>query len=514
MSILEIKNLSHIFDSKPLFENASLSINNGEHVGVVGLNGAGKSTLINIVAGLLPQDEGEVKFNSGIRVGYLDQHADIDRSKTVMEYLKGSFSHLYELNARMEGIYAEMGEISDEKELERKINKANNILEQLTREGFFDLDSTIKKVANGLGVNNFGYDTPILQLSGGQRAKLLLSKLLLEQPDLMLLDEPTNFLDIEHVEWLVEFLNACDKTFMVISHDTDFLNRVCKFIVSIENGQIRKYGGNYDQYKAQAEQNAKQYEENYLRQQREIERMEDYIARNKARASTAGMANSRQKMLDRMEVLRKPTVIYDAEFSFPYAPLHTRDMLNVKNLVIGYDYPLLPPLNLHLESEDKIWIRGTNGIGKTTFIKTLMGALKPISGSFAFHPATQCGYLEQDLFIDEKENNAVGYFSDLYPRMNVKNVRSALAGVGIKNELATKPVSDLSGGEQVRIFLCSLMQKQTNILLLDEPTNHLDVRAKSALQKALIDYKGCIVLVSHEKQFAESVCNKVFDVKG
>ena len=513
MSILEIKNLSHIFDSKPLFENASLSVNNGEHVGVVGLNGAGKSTFINIIAGILPQDEGEIKFNSGIRTGYLDQHADIDRSKTVMEYLKGSFSHLYELNERMENIYAEMSEISDADELDRRINKANNILERLTREGFFDLEASIKKVANGLGVNAFGYDTPISNLSGGQRAKLLLSKLLLESPDLMLLDEPTNFLDIEHVEWLVEFLNSCEKTFMVISHDTDFLNRVCKFIVSIENGQIRKYGGNYDQYKSQAEQNAKQYEESYLRQQREIERMEDYIARNRARASTAGMANSRKKMLDRMEVLRKPTVIYDAVFSFPLNELHTRDMLVVKNLSIGYGAPLLPPINLHLSSEDKIWIRGTNGIGKTTFIKTLMGALKPLSGSFSFHPAALRGYLEQDLFIDEKSNNAVGYFSDLYPKMNIKNVRSALAGVGIKNELATKPVADLSGGEQVRIFLCSLMQKQTNILLLDEPTNHLDVRAKSALQTALIDYKGCIVLVSHERSFAEAVCNKVFDVK-
>ena len=375
MSILEIKNLSHIFDSKPLFENASLSINNGEHVGIVGLNGAGKSTFINIIAGLLPQDSGEVKWNSGISIGYLDQHADIDRSQTVMEYLKSGFARLYELNAKMESIYAEMGEISDEAELERKIGKANNILETLTREGFFDLESSIKKVANGLGVNSFGYDTSVSVLSGGQRAKLMLSKLLLMRPDVMLLDEPTNFLDIEHIDWLVDFLNASDNTFMVISHDTDFLNRVCRFIVSIENGMIRKYGGNYDQYKVQAEQNAKQYEESYLRQQREIERMEDYIARNKARASTAGMANSRQKMLDRMEVLRKPTVIYDAVFSFPLSPLHTRDMLTVKNLEIGYGYPLLPPINIHLSSEDKIWIRGTNGIGKTTLIKTLMGII-------------------------------------------------------------------------------------------------------------------------------------------
>ncbi len=513
MSILEIKNLSHIFDAKPLFENANVAVNNGEHIGIVGLNGAGKSTFINIIAGKLSQDEGEVKWNNGIRKGYLDQHADIDRSQTVMEYLKGSFTHLFELNGRMETLYEEMAEMSDAGELEQKINKANNILDTLTREGFFDLEAQIKKVANGLGVNSFGYDTQILTLSGGQRAKLLLSKLLLEQPDVMLLDEPTNFLDIEHIAWLVEYLNANEKTVMVISHDTEFLNKVCRFIISIENGQIRKYSGNYSQYLAQAQQNAKQYEESYARQQREIEKMEDYIARNKARAATAGMANSRQKMLDRMEVIRKPTVVYDAVFSFPHIPVHTKDMLVIKNLSIGYGAPLLPPIDLHLNSEQKVWIRGTNGVGKSTLMKTLNGYLKPLSGSFSFHPAAQIGYLEQDYRIGVSDNNAVGYFSDLYPRMNIKLVRSALAGVGIKDTLATKPVSDLSGGEQVRIFLCSLMQKQTNILILDEPTNHLDVRAKEALKKALTEYNGCIILVSHEREFAESICNLTVDFK-
>ncbi|MDR2201300.1 MAG: ATP-binding cassette domain-containing protein [Clostridiales bacterium] len=511
---MEIKNLSHIFDAKPLFENANLSINNGEHIGIVGLNGAGKSTFMNIIAGILNQDSGEVRWTGNPRRGYLDQHADIDRSLTVMEYLKSGFAGLYELESKMESLYAEMSEPgADENALEQKINKANNILDTLTREGFFDLDATIRKVANGLGVNNLGYDTPVANLSGGGRAKLMLSKLLLEKPDVMLLDEPTNFLDAEHVAWLAEYLNGFEKTFMLISHDTDFLDKTCKFIVSIENGGIRKYGGNYSQYIVQAEQNAKQYGESYERQQREIERMEDYIARNKARAATAGMAASRQKMLDRMEIINKPSVIYDAEFSFPLIAVHTRDMLRVDNLKIGYGEPLLPPVSLRLSSEAKLWIRGTNGIGKTTLIKTLTGLLRPLGGGFAFHPAAAIGYLEQDLLIDEPNNNAVGYFCNLFPKMNIKNVRAALAKAGIKNTLATKAVSDLSGGEQVRIFLCALGQKQTNILLLDEPTNHLDVRAKAALKAALIAYGGCIVLVSHEKDFAADVCTDVFDVK-
>lgn len=485
----------------------------GEHIGVVGLNGAGKSTFINILAGRLVQDDGLVKWNSGVRRGYLDQHADIARDQTVMQYLQGSFAHLYELNARMEKLYADMGETSDEKELERLIEKSNSLLERLTNEGFFDLDATVKKVANGLGVGSFGYDTEVSQLSGGQRAKLMLARLLLEQPDLMLLDEPTNFLDIEHIAWLEEYLNAFKGTFLVISHDTDFLNRVCRCIVGIENGQIGKYSGNYSAYLVQREQNAKQYAENYLRQQREIEKMEDYINRNKARAATAGMANARKKQLEKMEVIKKPSVIYDAQFSFPYVELHTRDMLIVKDLEIGYGQPLLPPLNLHLNSETKLWIRGTNGVGKTTLVKTLTGFLQPLGGSFCFHPFIKIGYIEQEPNFSDSAQNAVGYVSDRLPRLDSKKIRETLAKSGIKNELAVKPISDLSGGEQVRVKLTVLTNTNTNLLILDEPTNHLDVRAKDSLKEALCAYKGALLLVSHEREFAESVCKDVFDVK-
>ena len=513
MAILEIKNLSHTFDGKPLFSGANLSINNGEHVGIVGLNGAGKTTFINIISGKLPQDEGEVKWLGGIKRGYLDQHADIDRSNTVMDYLREAFSDLYAENERMEKIYADMAELSDPNELDRQISKANKILERLTDAGFFELDSTIKKVAGGLGIAALGYDTVIATLSGGQRAKLMLARLLLERPDIMLLDEPTNFLDVEHIDWLTEYLNSVKGTFMVISHDTAFLDKVTKFIVSIENGSIKKYGGNYSTYISQAEQNAKQYEESYRRQQEEIKRMEDYIARNKARAATAGMANSRKKMLDRMEKLDKPSVIYDADFSFPCEPLHTRDMLIAKDLLIGYSSPLLPPINLHIDGETKLWIRGTNGIGKTTLIKTLMGLLPPKGGSYSLHPFMRAGYIEQDFDFGTRATNALGYLSDLYPRLQPKQLREKLAKAGIKNDLCTKPIKELSGGEQVRVKLCVLMQKTTNILLLDEPTNHLDVRAKESLKKALLEYKGAILLVSHEREFAESVCTSTLDVK-
>lgn len=512
MSILEIKNLSHIYDGKPLFVKANLAVAGGEHSGIVGLNGAGKSTFIKILSGEVLQDEGEVKWLSGITKGYLDQHADIDRTLTVMEYLRSSFEDLFKLNSKMEECYAQM-ETADGDELERLITKSNNILERLNNGGFFELDSTIKKVAGGLGVSNLGYDTPISELSGGGRAKLMLTKLLLVKPDIMLLDEPTNFLDIEHIDWLVDFLNGTKSAFLVISHDTDFLDRVCKNIINIENGEIRKYSGNYSQFATQREQNAKQYEDAYLRQQREIERMNEYIERNKARASTAGMANSRKKMLDRMEIMRKPTVIYDAEFSFPYVELHTKDMLKVDNLIVGYDSPILPPVSFSLSSETRLWLRGTNGIGKTTIIKTILNKIAKLSGNFTFHPAVKIAYIEQDLTFEDKEELPAQYLSRLFPRLNPKDIRALLARVGLKNELALKAVSLLSGGEQMRLKLATLANMPSNFLIMDEPTNHLDVRAKDSLKRALNDYKGALLLVSHEKDFASAVTNTVVDIK-
>lgn len=514
MSVLTIKGLTHIFDSKTLFEDADLSVNNGEHIGVVGLNGAGKSTFMNIITGRLSQDAGEIKWLNTIRWGYLDQHADIDRSQSVMEYLQGSFDHLYKLNEQLEQIYTDMASEEDPDKLDRLVNKSAVMQEKLDDSGFYDLDSKIKKVANGLGVNNFGYDTIISNLSGGQRAKLMLSKLLLEELDVMLLDEPTNFLDLEQIDWLRKYLDSFKGTFILISHDTAFLNSVCKIIVNIENGMIKKYWGNYDSFLLQHEQNAKQYADSYERQQREIKKMEDYIARNKARAATAGMANSRKKMLDRIDVMQKPVSFEKPTFSFPYTLLVTKHLLEVKDLSVGYDgKAILPPITFGLDSTTKLWLRGTNGMGKTTILKTIMKRLPAISGSFNFNINAKINYIEQDLQFRSKEINAMTFMNETYPKMSQKDIRTQLAKVGIKNDLATKYISNLSGGEQVKIKLCALMQKESNILILDEPTNHLDVSAKEALFEALQVYDGAIILVSHEPLYAEKLCNKVFDIE-
>lgn len=514
MSILNINGLTHIYDSKTLFDDADLSINNGEHCGIVGLNGAGKTTFMNIIAGRVVQDAGEVKWLNGIRWGYLDQHADIERNQTVMDYLNSAFDYLHEINNRLEKLYRDMGTTEDMDELDKMISRSAKMQEQLEKADYYDLDSKIKKVANGIGVGAFGYDKLVGTLSGGQRAKLMLAKLLLSELDVMLLDEPTNFLDIEHIEWLKKYLDSFKGTFLVISHDTEFLNSICKIIINVENKQIRKYTGNYNSFMAQYEQNAKQYSESYERQQREIKKMEDYIARNKARAATAGMANSRKKMLDRIVVLDKPVSSVPAHFDFPHILVATKDLLIANSLEIGYNgKAILPPINIHMSSESKLWIRGTNGLGKTTLLKTIMSIIPKISGKFQFNPNAVISYLEQDLEFRNNTINATQFMNDTHPRMSSKDIRNELAKVGLKNDLASKAICNMSGGEQVKVKLCSLMQKPSNLLILDEPTNHLDVAAKESLKDALNDYSGAVLLVSHEPQFADAICNEVFDIE-
>lgn len=512
MSILEIKGLTHRYDDRDLFVKSDLTVNNGEHIGVVGLNGAGKSTFINIIAGKLVQDEGEIRRMPRMRIGYLDQHATLDKSLTVMEYLRGAFSYLDEKNAELEKVYADMCN-ADGDELDEMVNRSAVLQEELDDAGYYDLEAQIKKIANGLGVNKFGYDTIIGNLSGGERAKLMLSKLLLEGQDLTLLDEPTNFLDVEHIEWLTKFLNAYKKTFLVISHDTVFLNNVAKMIVSIENGRITKFTGNYDQFLVKREILNKQYEDEYNRQQAEIKKLQDYIDRNSARASTAGMANSRKKMLDRIERMAKPVTERDCSFKFPYIDLNTKDMLIVKSLKVGYDFQLIPDVSFHLGSTSKIWIRGTNGVGKTTLLKTLMRKIPSLGGSFNFHPAAKIGYIEQELGFENGNLSAYNVYLNAFPRCSQKEVRSALATVGLAGELAVKPVSTLSGGEMMRLKLAVLCNSPSNILILDEPTNHLDVKAKKALREALMNYEGALILVTHEPDFAEGLCDIIFDAK-
>ncbi len=510
MSILEIKGLTHRYDDRYLFVKSDLTVNSGEHIGVVGLNGAGKSTFINIVAGKLVQDEGEIKRLPRMRIGYLDQHATLDKSLTVMEYLRGAFSYLDEKNAELEQIYADMCSAEGEK-LDELVAKSAEIQEELDDADYYDLEAQIKKIANGLGVNKFGYDTVIGNLSGGERAKLMLSKLLLEGQDLTLLDEPTNFLDVEHIEWLKRYLQDYENAFILISHDIPFLNSVINLVYHMENQELNRYVGDYDHFQEVYAVKKAQLEAAYRRQQQEISELKDFVARNKARVSTRNMAMSRQKKLDKMDVIELAAEKPKPEFHFRYGRTPGKMLFETHDLVTGYDEPLSKPLNFSMERGQKIALVGTNGIGKTTLLKSILGLIPSLSGSCELGENLEIGYFEQEV-KGENKTTCIDEIWQEFPSFTQYEVRSALAKCGLTTKHIESQVRVLSGGEQAKVRLCKLINRDTNILLLDEPTNHLDVDAKDSLKKALQEYRGSILLICHESEFYQDVVNEVWDM--
>lgn len=357
-----------------------------------------------------------------------------------------------------------------------------------------------------------GLDKKVDELSGGQRTKVLLTKLLLENPTILLLDEPTNYLDAEHIAWLKTYLKNYENAFILVSHDISFLDEVINVVYHVENAVLTRYTGNYTQFKALYDMRKKQQEAAFERQQQEIERMEDFIARNKARVATRGMANSRQKRLDKMDRIEKVREKPKPHFHFKEARTPSRFVITAKDLVLGYDEPLTKPLDFTLERGQKIAIRGVNGLGKTTLLRTLLGLLAPLSGTVELGDFVEPGYFEQESASDN-DKTALEDVWETYPGMSNFEIRAALAGCGLTNEHITSKVMVLSGGEAAKVRLCKVMQRKVNLLVLDEPTNHLDVEAKEELRRALQEFKGTVLLVSHEPEFYEDWISGVWNIE-
>lgn len=507
MSLLKVKELTHSFMDKTLYDKSDFEIYKGEHIGVVGQNGAGKSTLIKILLGEVVPDDGKVIWQSNISIGHLDQYADVDLEETIIGYIRGAFIELYNMEQTMNSLYEEYAEKGDEKLL----NKASNIQEKLDIQNFYTLDSEISKVANGFDLESIGMDKKLGELSGGQRAKVILAKLLLAKPDVLLLDEPTNFLDKEHVSWLADYLNNYEGAYIVVSHDFDFLEKISTGILDIEFGKIRKYSGRYSEFLKQKTHLREDYIRQYQSQQRMIKRTEDYIRKNKAGVNSK-MARGRQKQLDRVERIEAPEFANKISIKFSESNLSNSEALVVQDLEVGYYYPLLPKLSFNILGGEKIVISGFNGIGKSTLIKTLLGEIPKISGKFKFSKQEEIGYYEQDLKWESPTKTPLNIISDLYPRMNTKEVRKQLARCGLKEEHVLREISTLSGGEQSKVKLCGLILKPCNFLILDEPTNHFDAETKDALQDALKEYKGTIILVSHEEKFYRGWVDKIINI--
>lgn len=509
MSILTVKNMSHGFGDRAIFEDVSFRLLKGEHVGLIGANGEGKSTFMNIITGKLMPDEGKIEWSNRVRVGYMDQHTQLERGKSIKDILREAFKYLFDMELEMNQLYENMGNMNEE-EMNKALERTANIQDALDNSGFYIIDVKIEEVAAGLGLKDVGLDRDVSDLSGGQRTKVLLAKLLLEVPDILLLDEPTNYLDEEHIAWLKSYLQSYENAFILISHDIPFLNSVVNVIYHVENRLLTRYTGDYENFMRIYEANKRQLEAAYERQQQEIAKLEDFVARNKARVATTGMARSRQKKLDKMERIELAAEKPKPEFNFKQGRTSSKLIFETRDLVIGYDEPLSKPLNLLMERGQKIALVGANGLGKSTLLKSLLGIIKPLSGEVETGEYQQLGYFEQEI-KEANYNSVINEIWEEFPGYTQYEVRSALAKCGLTNKHIESTVCVLSGGEQAKVRLCKLINKKTNILILDEPTNHLDVEAKEELKRALKEYKGSILLVCHEPEFYKDVVTDIWN---
>ena len=506
---MNVEKLSHGFGDRAIFTDVSFRLLKGEHVGFVGANGEGKSTFMNIITGKLMPDEGKIEWSKNVRVGYLDQHAVLEKGQTIRDVLQSAFAFLFDLESQMNGYYAEMAE-ADEERMNFLMEETGSIQELLEHHDFYIIDSKVEEIGRALGLTDIGLDKDVTELSGGQRTKVLMGKLLLEKPDILLLDEPTNYLDENHIEWLKRYLIDYENAFILISHDIPFLNSVVNLIYHVENAELNRYVGNYEKFQEVYEMKKAQLEAAYRKQQQEIEDLKDFVARNKARVATRNMAMSRQKKLDKMDVIELAKEKPKPEFNFKEARASGRYIFQTEDLVIGYDKPLSRPLTLSMERGQKIALVGANGIGKTTLLKSIIGEIPPISGKTTLGDYLYPGYFEQE----KKYTDNVTCIDEIwkeFPSYTQYEVRSALAKCGLTTKHIESMVKVLSGGEQAKVRLCKLINNETNVLLLDEPTNHLDVDAKEELKRALKAYKGSILLICHEPEFYQDVVTEVWN---
>jgi len=510
MSILTVENLSHGFGDRAIFNNVSFRMLKGEHIGLIGANGEGKSSFMSIVIGKLQPDEGKIEWAKNVRIGYLDQHAVLEKGMTIRDVLKTAFSFLFELEEKMNHICDHMADAS-EHELNLMMEELGTIQDLLMSHDFYIIDSKAEEIGHALGLDEIGLEQEVTGLSGGQRTKVLLGKLLLEKPDILLLDEPTNYLDAQHIEWLKRYLNEYENAFILISHDIPFLNSVTNLIYHMENQSLDRYVGNYEKFEEIHAMKKAQLEAAYKRQQQEIEQLEDFVARNKARVSTRNMAMSRQKKLDKMDIIELAKEKSKPEFYFKEARTSGKYIFETENLVIGYsEVPLSKPLTLAMERGQKIVLTGANGIGKTTLLKSILGLLPPIGGTVTLGDYLSIGYFEQEI-APGNTTTCIEEIWKEFPSYTQYEVRSALAKCGLTTKHIESQVRVLSGGEQAKVRLCKLINRETNILLLDEPTNHLDTDAKEELKRALKTYKGSILLTCHEPEFYEGLATDIWD---
>lgn len=518
MIILSAKEIQKSYGSDIIIKDASFSLQEKDKVGVVGVNGAGKSTLFKIIAGLEDKDQGELYIGKNIKIGYMSQFLEFSTDRTLWDEMLMAFNNLREIEKRMKELEKEISSLGTEKEKDR-INSLMMTYSKLQQEyesnEGFAYESKIRGVLKGLGFSSQDYNKLISQFSGGQKTRIALAKVLLEKSDLLLLDEPTNYLDIEAVEWLEGFLRDYKGALMIISHDRYLLDAVTSRTFEIENGKLTEYEGNYTYYVAKKKELREQQMKEYENQQKEIERQKAIIARFRQynREKSIRQAESREKMLEKMEIIEKPEALpKKAHFTFEPKVKSGKDVLKLNNISKSFDRPLFRNLNFEIKRGEKIALLGPNGIGKTTLLKIIAGKLKPDEGSIIYGTSVFPAYYEQEQESLDMNKMVIDEVWDAYPELNQTAIRNALAAFLFQGEDVFKEISVLSGGEKSRISLLKLMLSKSNFLLLDEPTNQLDMASKEVLEEALCNYTGTVLFVSHDRYFINKVANKVIEL--
>jgi ATPase subunit of ABC transporter with duplicated ATPase domains len=508
MSILTIENMNHSFGDRILFSNVSFKLLKGEHIGLIGANGEGKSTFMKIITNQILPDGGTIEWNRKFSIGYMDQLVDIKEGIVAIDFLKEAFKELYAMENKINDLYIKLGNMNTE-EMDKTLNKISIMQEVLDKSDFYSINSKIQAMAAGLGFKEL-LDKEVSALSGGQRTKILLAKLLLEKPDILLLDEPTNHLDEEHIEWLKGYLINYKNAFILISHDNSFLNSVVNVVYHLEHKELTRYEGNYEYFVKLYEVRKQQRLIEYKEQQNEIEKLEDYIRRNKVRTATAKQAKAREKRLNKIERIEIKKDMVKPYFNFISVTMPENIIFQTSNLTIGYKEPLSKPLNLEMKRGQKIAITGANGLGKTTLLKSLLGLLKPINGEIILSEYTKIGYFQQEI-AEDNTNAVLQDVWNFFPDLTQTEVRRNLAQCGLTRQHIDSPINILSGGEQAKVRLCKVINEPSNILVLDEPTNHLDTYAKNELKRALQEYEGSIILVCHEPEFYNDIATEVWN---
>lgn len=517
MILLQLNNVSKSFDGEEIFSDVHFEVKSHEKIGIVGRNGAGKSTLMKIIAGVDGYDSGNVSKIKNLKVGYLTQQMTLDTDHTVWEEMSKPFAHLKQMEQEMQ---AETNWLADHagdyetdafKEHMARYEALSNQFERLDG---YQFESKIKTVLHGLDFNEEDFNRPVNDFSGGQKTRLSLAQMLLSEPDLLLLDEPTNHLDMETTQWLEDYLNFFKGAIVIISHDRFFLDKTVNQIYDVALGAVQHYVGNYSKFITQRDQYYQKRMQEYERQQAEIKRLETFVEKNITRASTSGMAKSRRKVLEKIERIDKPMLdARSANIQFDFDRNTGNDVYHIRNLEIGYAEPVISPITMEITKGNHLAVIGPNGIGKSTFIKTVADRIPKLGGEIIHGANLRVGYYDQKQAEFKSNKTILDYVWDQYPTMPEKDVRAVLGRFLFVQDDVKKIINDLSGGEKARLQLALLMLERNNVLILDEPTNHLDIDSKEMLEQALQDFEGTLIFVSHDRYFINQLANKVFDMQ-